>query len=309
MIPRGKITEHMLLASDFSTPARAAAEVAGKLAQRVQPRVTLLHALSPLPLGGATPFVPMGTSPDEVIAQMDEKAREGLSEVRREHFEGVPALTVRTSIHRNAPAAICDAADAAHADLVVIGTHGLTGVARLLYGSVAEKVVRHANCSVLVVHPEAASPTIPPRHVVCGIDFSAGSLEALEQAKSWWTSFQCTVTLLHVVQSRSLLERPFEHAAPEAFAAFQAEQEAQSKDRLAALRLERFGDDPRVRLVVVAAASPADVISTYAEENRADLVVLGTLGLTGLSRMLIGSVAERVTRHCPVSVLVVRPQP
>ncbi|MEO5878253.1 MAG: universal stress protein, partial [Streptosporangiaceae bacterium] len=66
------------------------------------------------------------------------------------------------------------------ADLVVVGTHGRTGMARVLLGSVAEQVVRHAPCSILAVRPDA--DVKPFVHALCPIDFSDSSRHAMELA-------------------------------------------------------------------------------------------------------------------------------
>jgi nucleotide-binding universal stress UspA family protein len=88
---------------------------------------------------------------------MQDRCKEKLEALRAEHFGGYPVdvLAIRD---RSAVTALCDWANEHSVDLIVLGTHGLTGLSRLLLGSVSERTVRHAPCSVLVVrHPKTPS--------------------------------------------------------------------------------------------------------------------------------------------------------
>ncbi len=296
--------DRLLVATDFSKPSLHAVEAAARLARVVQPQVTLFHAVPPLPLGRLTPFVPVGEA-EPTLDRARERALADLEAVRRRHFDGVSRVDVLESPHRSAAAAVCNTADALEADLVVLGTHGLSGLSRLAFGSVAEKVVRHAGCPVLVVPPDFDLQGVPPRHVLCGIDFSSASPAVLAAGRAFSRTFGARLTLLHAVEDRVLVTRPLEAAEPRMFERHQRAEQAAAHERLASLRQE-MPDLSEVQTDSVVATRASDAICAYARAHAVDLTVVGTLGRTGLSRMLIGSVAEQVVRQSPNAVLTLR---
>ena len=298
--------KRVLVATDFSESAEVAVNAVARIAGELQPQVRLLHVIAPLPIGRLTPFVPVGVSPEEVIDDMRARAAKQMNKLRRECFDGVPNTTMDIVVHPHTASAICEAADVLPADLIAVGTHGLAGASRLLFGSVAERVVRHASSSVLVVHPEAA----PIRHILCAIDFSPTSILALDAARDWAATFGAKLTLFHVADDMSGLTRPLEVAEPTLFAEHERALLEESLTELDTLRRRHFpaAHEHEVAIDAMTGLSPADTICGYAAKNEVDLIVVGTLGRTGLSRWLVGSVAERVVRHSQRAVLVVRPQ-
>jgi universal stress protein A len=142
--PTGKV----LAATDFSDPALPAVEAAAAEARRREVELVIVHAMELLPLMlSAGDGVVEGALPIEISDQIKEASREQLEEcVRRFEAKGGGLLC------QPPPAqAILNAAKELPAQLLVIGTHGRTGLSRLALGSVAEAVVRSAPCSTLVV--------------------------------------------------------------------------------------------------------------------------------------------------------------
>lgn len=159
------ITQSILVATDFSSGARAGLEKAAELARAVGAKVTVCHVLDPSPLA---PIASLGAAAARLRQGQDiEKAiHEALAATVAEFFadiepepstayrdEGPRASNVRTAliISTSAPQGICHYAEKEDTDLIVVSTHGRTGLAHLLIGSVAENVVRHAPCPVLTV--------------------------------------------------------------------------------------------------------------------------------------------------------------
>jgi universal stress protein A len=107
---------------------------------------------APLPMGVQAPatFLGEGDALGEVVAHTQER----LQELRATHFAGLEAET-KVVVAAGSAAGILDAAESWHADLIVVASHGRSGVAHLLLGSTAEKVLRHAPCEVLVVRAKA----------------------------------------------------------------------------------------------------------------------------------------------------------
>lgn len=144
------ITQNLLVATDFSAPARAGLEAAAELAKSTGAKVTVCHVLDPSPLA---PYATRGDSNAQIDMGQDiEKAiHEALSEVVRTHFADIEKTKTALILSSNAAEGICNYAAKEGIDLIVVSTHGRTGLAHLLIGSVAEKVVRHAPCPVLTV--------------------------------------------------------------------------------------------------------------------------------------------------------------
>lgn len=149
-----KLTQHILVPLDFSDAAGLALDAAGVLARQNQARVTLCHVLDPQPLG------PRGTKGEAGADQVLEEAEVEQTihdELRREGEEALGELPFQTAIvlNTNAAMGICDYAKKEDVDLIVVSTHGRTGLAHMLIGSVAERVVRHAPCPVMTLRSHA----------------------------------------------------------------------------------------------------------------------------------------------------------
>ncbi len=138
----------ILLPSDFSDCSAEAARAARKLAEHFGSRITLFHVLDE-----PAAMDPMfrGEVPLELLrARMEQYAREGMTAFLAAHFGGLPG--VETQVASGVPyREILRAARETRVDLIVIGTHGRTGVEHVIFGSTAEKVVRMASCPVLTI--------------------------------------------------------------------------------------------------------------------------------------------------------------
>ena len=150
------LPKHILVATDFSEPAGGAVDKAAELAAELGGRVSLLHVFDP------TPWVPPVAIP--APSRLEERVEEELShafqakldEIRSDRLGNVG--DVHTGLIKDpSPAhALCNYAADHNVDLIVVGTHGRTGMAHWVIGSVAERVARHAPCAVLTIRPEEA---------------------------------------------------------------------------------------------------------------------------------------------------------
>jgi nucleotide-binding universal stress UspA family protein len=281
---------------DFSPGSRRAMEIAALVAKRADAEVILAHAwhLPPLAIAGEHP-VP----PETVQALVDDAARE-LAQAAREAMD-LGARRVTTSFLSGVPwEQLVDAlVDDPTIDLVVMGTHGRTGLRRLLIGSVTEKVVRHAPCPVLAARGD--TPVAPFRRVLCPVDFSPSARRAMEIAGEIAAPGGAGVALLHV------LEAPDSGAGERAMADYLARVEAP------ALRmLDQWAGELRAKVAVPVTAevrtgsAASEILAAIDRDPSVDLVVTGSHGRTGLRRALIGSVAEKTVRHARCPVLVAR---
>jgi nucleotide-binding universal stress UspA family protein len=192
---------------------------------------------------------------------------------------------------------------AGHADLIVMVTHGRHPIGRFLLGSAADQLIRHTAVPVLLLHPRDPAPDLLPEpiveNVIVPLDGSALAEQALKPAADLASLFEARCTLLSVVQPTAVLPHPASgHSALESA----EEPEARAYlDRLAG-RLRNQGLQVRTRVIV--ARHPADAILEEVKGHPDDVIALATHGRRGISRMLLGSVADKVARGAPCPVLV-----
>jgi nucleotide-binding universal stress UspA family protein len=192
------------------------------------------------------------------------------------------------------------------ADVVVLGWRGHGAVRRLLMGSVSRAVVRQTDAAALVVR--SGRPNV--RRMVIGFDGSAHAKRAVEFVAALPVPPGGRINVLTAIDRMSvpshLLAPRSTHATVAAevrrINAERAARAAKDAERAAAA-LQRSGW--RVRIVVTAGAPLRDLLATVSSA-RADLLVVGARGITGVERLLLGSVAEGALTRCPVPVLVVR---
>jgi nucleotide-binding universal stress UspA family protein len=147
----------MLVPSDFSAASTAAIEYATDLARRLDARLRLIHVFQ-IPVF-AVPDTVVPVSPETAVSLREAVGQRLESERAQVEKSGVPATA---QVLDGAPfVEIIRTARDLPADLIVMGTHGRTGLKHVLLGSVAEKVVRKAGCPVLVVRPPAGTFELP----------------------------------------------------------------------------------------------------------------------------------------------------
>lgn len=192
------------------------------------------------------------------------------------------------------------------ADVIVMGWRGHGAVRRLLTGSVSRGVVRRAPCAVLVVRRALRDV----RHIAVGFDDSAHARRAVELISSLSAPRGGRVSLFTAVDTMHVPSQAL--VLPDTRAAVSAEVSRINKARLAsahqaldraARTLTRAGW--KVDRVVATGAPLRDLLATVARKH-ADLVVVGAKGVTGVRRLLLGSVAEGALNRSPVPVLIVR---
>lgn len=286
--------QKILCPIDFSAGSDHALRVAARLATRWNAELVIVHALYPQVYASEYAY------PPAVFEQMIEDAERGLAAAERD-AKGLGATRVTTKLLRGNPwQAIVEALreDTAF-DLVVIGTHGRTGLSRVLLGSVAEKIVRHAPCPVLTTRERG--DVSPFRNVFCPIDFSEGSQHAIELAAKVVEPGGPGITLFHAIEvPASYSEEPSLRTYEEAI------------DKEVTQLLAKWAADLRTKVSVPVATrsqighAGAQTLAILDGDPSFDLVITGSHGRTGLKRALLGSVAEKIVRHAPCPVLVAR---
>ena len=283
----------ILVPTDFSEHAETAIETAEILAKPLGAQIHLLHVLH-LPVQAVTPemaVVPVGFWQD-LRTHAERKLDESRKAIEKQ------GVRCTTEILEDIPGfAIAAAAKRANADLIVMGSRGLTGLKHALLGSVAERTVRTAPCPVLTVKRDGGGP-LRLRTILVPMDFSPASHRALELAKELAKSAgPAHLILVHayyvpieleqflIQQGDPVLERLSESVTKDLEKILKGLQDAGISSEYLANR-----------------GAPERLIIELAKQKHADLIVMGTHGRRGLSHLLLGSVAERVVRtaECPV---------
>ncbi len=289
--------QRLLAGVDFSESSDRALDAAIEIAKRFSAELHVVHALElPLPI-----FEPYAVSmPPGFIAEARKSAKDKLDRAAGK----VASAGLQGTAHLGeVPAASCvaDRARDLGADLVVVGTRGNTGLKHLILGSVAERTVREAPCSVLTVKTDGP-PHFPPRALAVGVDFSAPGERALGAAIELAAEFGAKLHLVHALDLRIPFVTPYEVSVPDAF--------LDSARDAARKKLDEGPQAARQRGVQaeahLASAAPANALDDAAEQLGVDVIVTGSRGLTGLKHVVLGSVAERTLRHAPCSVLTVK---
>jgi nucleotide-binding universal stress UspA family protein len=195
-------------------------------------------------------------------------------------------------------------------DLIVMSTHGRSGISRWVFGTVADRVLHGATCPVLLVRAGQVRSSTPYQSILVPLDGSALAEQVLPYVKALVRSNHTRVHLISVMTA-GMVDRPvtlltsyppgLQLAAP---ALQYVEAQLQAYLRSVAAALREIG---AIVHVAVRQGAPADEILAYAAEVEVDLIGMTTHGLSGASRWVYGNVAGKVLQgaHCPV--LLVRP--
>lgn len=289
---------------DLSETSRHALDHAVAIADWYNSTITALHVFSalmlpeqPIVFGGVPTLMP--------LTDDDRRSQEARLRTWLESSSGGRRTDLLIEEGYNPVTHILEHAVSLPADLIVMGTHGRSGLDRAVLGSVAEKVVRKAACPVLTVPPPVVRPKTPPyKRLLCPVDFSTSSIAALEVACSIAKESDAQLTLVHVFES------PVDEDSPDAsiqqFDApeFRARRMEEARHRLDALIPEdvRTWAKPATN---VSHGKPYRRILSVAEKEDTDLIVMGIHGRNPLDLLLMGSTTNQVVRRasCPVVTL------
>lgn len=293
---------------DFSDHSRRALDHAIAIARWYESTVTVLRVFSAAPVAAfgpgpvvLEPIVLTSVDRDQLLA--DTKA---FAET-----ESAPGITIEALVREgNAAEEILEQATSMKADLLVIGTHGRSGFERLVLGSVAEKVLRKANCPVMTV-PKRLPDAVPAgpvlyKRILCPVDFSDSSLHALKYATSMAQEADGHLTVLHVVAHE------FENADDMAsisdagltIDSFVKQREAALRRRLQ----EAVATAPEFCSVesLMTHGKPWREVLRIAAERQSDLIVMGVQGRGAADLLFFGSTAQHVVREASCPVLTLR---
>lgn len=213
-----------------------------------------------------------------------------------------PHIQERRVVHSSVAGGILSYAAEHDAHLIVLGTHGRRGIRRLVLGSVAEEVVRRAPCPVLTVGRGAqAESALQGGTLLVPIDFSDHQIRLVTHARELAQVYDMTLILFHAIELEGL---------PDVYGVYDDSPKpgaltGQTTDVLEE-RAETLREKGVETKVEVRNGHPAAEILDAADELDCDLLTIATHGRSGVDRVLMGSVAEKVLRRAPCPVFTVK---
>jgi nucleotide-binding universal stress UspA family protein len=277
----------ILVAVDNSESGRNALHQAFKLANEEKCWITVTAVVPPYE--GEIELVGV----KDIRAALRKPCEEALAEI--EKIAKTERMLIKTvceegEVHER----IVDLADAENCDVIVMGRRGLHSIERALIGSVTARVIGHTQRDVLVV---PLGTVVGWKKIVLATDGSKHSAKAVERAISFAKSYGGELRVVSVVD----VPTEFYAEAPQAVEnlvrkaqGFVADVKKQAE--AAGVKAETF----------VGEAEAYEAITHLAKDQNADMIVIGSYGRTGLRRLLMGSVAEKVIGYAPCPVLVVK---
>jgi nucleotide-binding universal stress UspA family protein len=308
MVDPGFPFRKILVSTDFSDGASAALARAAGLAEKTGAGITLVHVLEHVSWAVAgTSFEAHWRLPPEAVHQAERRLRresdDRLAQLIKAYQNAGREVRTQT-LTGVAYVEIIRLCRSGGYDLVIAGTRGISGLKRVLVGSTAERLVRNCPCPVWVVKPASKEE---PRSILAPIDLSSVTRKSLEVAAALSRLFRCPLDVLHAVDFRvdTILEPPSE------FGAVDSRVRRREISRAAGLRLHEIVENHVPAEVAVrehlALGAPWDRITAAARRTKADLIVMGSVGRTGIPGFVIGNTAEKVLRRCDCSILTVKP--
>jgi len=286
-------TNRLLLATDGSLFSEGAIREAIRLAKRCSSKLAAISVIE--------------TNPEyETIApQLLEKAEKAA----RGHLESVKAqakkegVEITTSILEGEDSYnfISDEAVKNKTTMIIMGRRGKTGLKRLVIGSTTARVIGHAPCNVLVV-PQAAQ--VEFKNILVATDGSRYAAAAASEAIGIAKKNKSKLIVLAVVPSESMQPMDIVHSQMSRDAI--AEKELSVAENSAKAVKEAAQKEGVAVEAFIMGGKPADAIVQTAKEKNVDVIMLGSHGKTGIDKLLMGSVAERVIVLAACAVLVVK---
>jgi nucleotide-binding universal stress UspA family protein len=286
-------TERLLLATDSSEFSEGAIREAIRMAKRCGSKLTAISVIETNPEFESTA--------PQVLEKMEKEVRGHLNSVQsRAKQEGV-ACEIAVHEGEDSYKYIVDEAVAQKSTMIIMGRRGKKGFRRLVMGSTTSWTIGHAPCSVLVVPRNAQ---VDFKSIVVATDGSPHSAAAASEAIGIAKRNSAKLTVIAVVPADIAMPTDIDFAAIQREKlADQEMQVAEKNARAVKDAAQKAGVDAQA---FVMSGKPADAIIEIAKDKAADLVVVGSHGRTGLDRLLMGSVAERVIVLSSCAVLAAK---
>ena len=284
-----------LIPIDFSEHSRVAAQQGVSLAQRHQAKVYFLH-----------------------VGENSQQAAQRLSEfINAMQFEN--SLDSKKLVAQGSPSSvILSVARKTGANMIVMGSRGMSGLKHFVYGSVAEEVLREANCPVLVIKRRKQTGfasyvmpqirklegTLQVDKILVPLDFSPASKLAFQHAVAVAANYSSTIYTLTVFEKK--LKEYGDDSEEHTTLVIRGEKVRLWEEFPALLASAGYSlGHSRLKRMLLAGEAAAKIESVV-DKKEIDLIIMGTNGRTGLEHLFIGSVAEKVLRAVNCAVMTIR---
>jgi len=296
------VYRHLLVPLDGSRLAESALPAAAELARRLNARVTLLHVIEAEP--------PQTVHGDRHLRALAEAQAYLDGAVQWMAGRGIAADAAVCEDEGGVAATIASRAARIGVDLIVLTSHGRSGVRGLLYGRVAQQVLQRGSSPVLMIRPSAAGRDGPfvCRRVMVPLDGSETAEAAVHAASAIAATGGIDILLVWVVPTAETVAG--ERAVPARLMPTAAAALLDVEAREAAAYLEQVAGRLRATGLTVSAAvergEPVQMLLDAASQRSVDLIIIATHGRSGVSAVWAGSVASRIVEAGTRPVLLVR---
>ena len=287
----------VLVPVDFSEITNASLRVAKSICQAHGGEVILFHAISPAIYIPYPESLSVDVIDVKVLQEIEERKKREAEERMRSLQDFLKPVRSRMVVEVGDPRdLILEAEEREDPDLVVIGSHKKGLVEKILIGSTAEKVVKHSLKPMIVV--KGFEPTFSKK-VIIAYDFSKTAEKAVEFAIRFLKPFKVSVEILHVEEP---IDIPIVERIGEAiYAKYREEKKKYIETLKEAFREEGF----EVQVTLREGDNPAEeIIKRIKENGDIDLLIMGSRGLSGLKRIILGSTSTEVFRRVEIPILI-----
>ena len=298
----------ILVCVDGSPCALNAAGTAASIARSFRSEVLALNVFHIGNAGPANIVAWALTMDQDFIERSARGQRKAVEPTIKPIFErlDVPYRFIQEAGHEAEVDAILRVAEREKADLIVLGSRGLRGVTELLLGSVSSGVMHHANCPVLIVRGDnAPCGSLKFDNIVLASDGSPCAQRAARVAVELARTLVTSLTVLNVYEDLTSVSIPGDEDS--LLGTTDMEHYAKQWLDYVAQPVNEFAKEAGVTCSYVQDhGHPGQAIVHFANKHEVDLIVLGSRGLGGYARMVIGSVSNHVVHHANCPVLIVR---
>lgn len=284
----------ILVPTDFSDLSLNAVKTANTYASIFGGQIDLFHSHIPITELDEPYALGMSSQVYQDYETIENNIREKLQQIADTHLSEKNVRDVIVNVGNPAQSIITESENY---DLIIISTHGRTGFSRFLLGSVTEKVLRLAKVPVLVVENESDVGSF--EKILVTTDFSDNAKAAYPHARNMALKTGGTVDLLHILS----------------FDQFKRDETDPSikkirEQRMKMIEKEHFHDlgDRVNSYTIISEESPHEAILKYVHSNPYNLIIMATVGRTGIQYLMMGSTTTNVVRHVKTAVLSVPPE-
>jgi nucleotide-binding universal stress UspA family protein len=281
-----KFLENILVTVDFSESSDYVIENAIKLAEKFNSHITLMHVIAEEHL------------PDKLDHFIEESVQSKLEKIASDIK--AKGIKLKDSIieHGTPFEKIINEAESNDYNVIIAGKSSKTENSAYGPGTTVDKLIRKNEVPIWVVKPE---PVKPIQKILCPVDFSDASYRALDNALTLAQRFKASLTILHIYTPVSYSSIWYEADNEHENTILISKQEKEFQDFLSQFDLKGIS----YKEVIIIGEVHVEILN-FIKENNIDLLLMGTTGRTGLSRILMGSSATKVTRESPCNFITTK---